>query len=516
MASDLRADSGRKGVLLADDMGVGKTVQILTFLAWCIESGKFPDLSRQEPPFRPILIVAPLILLDTRTWEKEMENFFHNDGVIFWPVLSLHGDQLAKLRRHDAPGAEVEIGAPVLDLNRIQRHKVVITNYETVKNYQHSFAYMKDGKPLWSFVVSDEAQEFKVPSTKLSHAMKAIEADLHIACTGTPVENRLLDLWNLCDVLQRGLLGSAKDFVDRFEKPQDDDQEERLLELKKTLLFQQQHAFLLRRTKSEVAVLPAKHVVRLDCSMSEEEIAAHQALLRDLREAAGRNRFLSALHRFAQLYQHPALLVADAEDRTAAELIQQSSKLRALLATLHDIRGRREKVIVFARHRTMQGILAKVLQEEFHLPVRIINGDTKLRAGSLKASGVKTRNGILQDFRSKPGFDILILSPFVAGIGVTIVEANHVVHYGRWWNPAVESQATDRAYRIGQTKDVLVYLPVLRDPSGRVEPSFDERLDILMNRKQRLAEEFLRPLPPEDEMGGELLNDLRVEAGIQS
>ena len=143
---------------------------------------------------------------------------------------------------------------------------------------------------------------------------------------------------------------------------------------------------------------------------------------------------------------------------------------------------------------------------------RIINGDTKLRAGSLRASGIKTRNGILHGFRAKPGFDVLILSPFVAGIGLTIVEANHVVHYGRWWNPAVESQATDRAYRIGQTKDVSVYLPILRDPSGRVAPSFDERLDVLMDRKQRLAEDFLRPLPPEDDMGDELLRDLTVEA----
>ena len=143
---------------------------------------------------------------------------------------------------------------------------------------------------------------------------------------------------------------------------------------------------------------------------------------------------------------------------------------------------------------------------------RIINGDTKLRAGSLRASGIKTRNGILHEFRAKPGFDVLILSPFVAGIGLTIVEANHVVHYGRWWNPAVESQATDRAYRIGQTKDVSVYLPILRDPSGRVAPSFDERLDVLMDRKQRLAEDLLRPLPPEDDMGDELLRDLTVEA----
>ena len=188
-----------------------------------------------------------------------MENFFANDGVVFWPVLSLHGDQLAKLRRDDAEGRELEIGKPILDLNRIQRHRVVITNYETIKSYQHSFAYMKDGKPLWSFIISDEAQEYKVPSTKISHAMKALKAQMHIACTGTPVENRLLDLWNICDALQPGLLSSAREFVDRFEKTQDSDgQKNRLLELKKTLLFQQPHAFLLRRTKSDVVELPRK------------------------------------------------------------------------------------------------------------------------------------------------------------------------------------------------------------------------------------------------------------------
>ena len=508
----------RTGVLLADDMGVGKTVQVLTFLAWCIESGKFPDLSRTEPPFRPILIIAPLILLDTRTWEAEMENFFANDGVVFWPVLSLHGDQLAKLRRDDVEGRELEIGKPILDLARIQRHRVVITNYETIKSYQHSFAYMKDGEPLWSFIISDESQEFKVPNTKISHAMKALKAVMHIACTGTPVENRLLDLWNICDALQPGLLASAREFVERFEKTQGGGtQEKSLLELKQILLFQRPHAFLLRRTKSDVAELPQKSIIKLDCDMSESEIAAHRSLLKSLRSDCRQSRYLSALQSFVQLYQHPSMLTENAEDLSVRDLVSQSSKLRALLAKLHEIRERREKVIVFARLRTMQGVLAKVLEAEFRLPVRIINGETKLRAaGSLNASGLKTRNAILHDFRSKPGFNVLILSPFVAGIGLTIIEANHVVHYGRWWNPAVESQATDRAYRIGQTKEVSVYLPILRDPSGRVAPTFDERLDVLMDRKQRLAEDFLRPLPPEDEMGDELFKDLSAEAARQS
>ena len=222
------------------------------------------------------------------------------------------------------------------------------------------------------------------------------------------------------------------------------------------------------------------------------------------------------LHRFAQLYQHPALLISDPEGQSAASLVAQSSKLQSVIGQLHLIRQRREKAIVFARHRAMQGILAKVLQEEFQIPVRIINGETKMRATSLRAGGLGTRNAILNDFKSRPGFNVLIRSPFVAGIGLTIVEANHVIHYGRWWNPAVESQATDRAYRIGQPKEVSVYLPILKDPSGRVAPSFDERLDLLMDRKHRLAEDFLRPLPPEDEMGDELFGDLRDEARRQA
>ena len=505
---------GRSGVLMADDMGCGKTIQVLTFLAWCMESGRFPELSKSEPPFRPILIVAPLILVDTRTWEGEMERFFANDGAVFWPVLQLHGEQLRKLRRDGAEGREWQIGQPMLDLDRIQRHRVVVTNYETVTSYQHSFAYMKGGAPLWSLIVTDEAQEYKAPNTKVSHAIKALKTRLHIACTGTPVENRLLDLWNICDAFQPGLLSSAREFVTQFESKRRGGADESMTILKRKLLFQQPHAFLLRRSKSELADLPPKRVIKLQCEMSDAEIAAHRTALSVLGRDSKAPKHLAALEKFARIYQHPALLREDAEDLPPADLIAQSSKLRTLLAKLHEIRGQREKAIIFVRLRAMQALLAKVLQAEFQMPVRIINGETKLRAGyGVSHSGLKTRNAILQEFRSVRGFNVLILSPFVAGVGLTIVEANHVFHYGRWWNPAVEAQATDRAYRIGQTKDVSVYLPILRDPSGRISPTFDERLDMLMERKQRLAEDFLRPLPAEEELGGELLTGLQSEAG---
>jgi hypothetical protein len=149
---------------------------------------------------------------------------------------------------------------------------------------------------------------------------------------------------------------------------------------------------------------------------------------------------------------------------------------------------------------------AKVgLEFEFGIPVKTINGLTK-SGGPVRGGG--TRASILRSFQETKGFHMLILSPFVAGIGLTITEANHVIHYGRWWNPAVEAQATDRAYRIGQTKEVFVYLPILCDPSGQVTPSFDERLDILLAQKYRDAEDFLCPLPGEDSLGSELFAGL--------
>lgn len=500
---------GRRGVLLADDMGVGKTIQILSFLAWCIETGKLPEVAKPVPPFRPILIIVPLILLESRTWEKEMQRFFVHEGSLFEPVRSVHGSDIAKFRRDDAEGRELDVGKPLLDVSRLQRNRVVITTYETIRNYQHSFAHLINGKPIWSLIISDEAQEYKVPNSKISHAMKALNADFQIACTGTPVENQLLDLWNLFDSIQPGLLASLREFSKEFESNTSD---ERLSNLKARLLMQRPNAFLLRRTKSEVADLPPKTIVKLACEMSETEVSLHQALLKDLESDERSSKFLSSLHRFARLSQHPSLVGDSKEESSIVELIAGSSKLRAVIQKLHYIRSRREKAIIFARDIEMQRLLAKVLEAEFQLPVRIINGETKVRAQGAHGHGAKTRNGILEEFRRKAGFNMLILSPFVAGIGLTIIEANHVFHYGRWWNPAVEAQATDRAYRIGQTKEVFVYIPILHDASGRVQSTFDERLDALMEKKYSLAEDFLRPQPVESQIGDELLGELRANS----
>jgi hypothetical protein len=499
----------RTGVLLADDMGVGKTLQILSFLAWAIESGRFPDLSRSKPPFRPILIVAPLILVETEVWQKEMHEFFSDKGEVFGNVLPLYGPELKGYIRKDAEGREDIVAKPILNLERIQRNQVVITNYEVVRDYEFSFAYCPGGRSLWSVVITDEAQEYKTPNSKVSHAMKALKPDFRIACTGTPVENRLLDMWNLFDTIQPGLLGSAKEFSQQYEGRNKDSYSD----LKSRLLYQKPHAFLLRRKKSEVLELPKKSECKLECIMSESEVLKHLNLIEDLSATKRSKGKLDLLQKFARLYQHPLLLDGDGDDRSVQELRMGSSKLRETLAALNDIRKAGEKAIVFARHKDMQRILARVLSEEFGKPVRIVNGDTP-RSGRLNKSGAETRGRILEQFRKSSGFDVVILSPFVAGVGLTIVEANHVIHYGRWWNPAVESQATDRTYRLGQTKEVTVYLPILKDAKGRISRSFDQLLDELMERKKVLAEgalqmdDFLAPQENEDEAGLQVCAEL--------
>lgn len=500
----------RRGVLLADDMGLGKTLQLLTFIAWAIESGLFPELSKDRPPYRPILITAPLILLENQTWEEEMKKFFDDKGNVFLPVLPLYGPALRSFRRKDLTGTEGTLGQPILDLDRIRQHRIVITNYEALRDYEFSFAYHPDGKSLWSMMISDEAQEYKTPNSRVSHAMKKLDPPFRIACTGTPVETQLLDLWNIFDALQPGLLGAAKDFVSRYATPGAGAE---IDELKRKLLYLRPNAFMLRRSKDEVLKLPEKTVERLLCPMSPDEIQKHRALADGMSAAGAKKHKLTLLHDFARLYQHPALLGATADEESAAALRSSSSKLRTVLALLHEIQQKGEKVLIFARHKDSQRMLASVLSDEFGFPVRILNGDTPT-AGSSRNGATQTRRLLLDEFKNRPGFSVIVLSPFVAGVGLTIIEANHVIHYGRWWNPALEAQATDRAYRRGQTRPVKVYLPILHDPTQQIPDSFDQLLDRLMMRREELAnsllakEGFMAVREKEEAVGDEMIASL--------
>lgn len=499
---------GRQGCLLADDMGLGKTLQLLVFLAWLIEQDNvISDSSSPElPPWKPILIVAPVILIENETWINDMKKFFSGDGAIFMPWLTLRGAELNRMKRRT--GQETKLGEAILDLDRLRQHRVVLTNYETIVNYQHSFAKMRDH---WSVIITDEAQEYKTPNTKISHALKSLSPGFRVACTGTPVETRLFDVWNIFDFLQPGkLLGSAKNFRDRYEKPLENIEETKsaIEELKEKLHFGQTNAYILRRDKTKLPDLPTKNEYRLECQLSNEQRKFHLNLLYRASLGGQGNHPFSLISDFLRVYQHPAL-VPQYNPRSPEQAIAECDKLRVLIETLKSIKLRGEKALIFTRSLDMQQILVSVLNHRFGLSVNIINGSTKRsnNSGGNISGADKTRRGIIERFQKAPGFDVLILSPEVAGMGLTLTEANHVFHYGRWWNPAKEAQATDRVYRIGQEKDVHIYYLIAKDNERKFE-TFDEKLDTLLRRRTALASDFLAPVPSEDDLKSEFLADL--------
>lgn len=504
---------GKRGCLLADDMGLGKTLQTLCFLAWYIEQGHIApgstDLAR--PPWNPILIVAPLTLIEAETWQKDARHFFRGMGRVFQPWTVLRQAELKALRT--AEGSETEKGGPVLDLHALRRYRVIFTNYETVTRYQHSFAALRDGL---SILVCDEAQEAKTPDTKISHALKSLAPRFRIACTGTPVETRLLDLWNIVDLLQPGrLLGTAKEFSKQFEAPLQDGPEAgsaALTQLRNALRVGRPSSWILRREKTQLSDFPLKHEKRLTCELSEPQRSQHLDLVSKVSRAGDGGHPLQVLGYLMRLYQHPAL-VPRYEPLAPAEALAQAPKLRALVAELEKIRRKGEKALIFTRTLDMQQILQTVLGAHFGIEVGIVNGAVP-RAGDTQHSR-ESRKSILERFQTESGFGAIVLSPDVAGVGLTLTEANHVFHYGRWWNPARESQATDRAYRLGQTRPVWVYYLVARDPRREFE-TFDEKLDSLLARRRQLANDFLAPSPPEDTLRSELYKAVTAEAPTES
>lgn len=487
---------GRSGCLLADDMGLGKTLQLLTFLAWLIER----TVDAAEPPWKPILIVAPVILVENETWINDMKSFFADQGSIFWPCLTLRGDTLTRLKR--TVGRETKLGEATLDIAELHRHRVVITNYGTVVNYQHSFA-----KTDWSVIVTDEAQEYKTPSTKVSHALKSLSAKFRVACTGTPVETKISDVWNIFDFVEPGKLGSAQDFRTKYEKPLEAENEVNvaLQALKERLLFDTPSAYLLRRDKNELTDLPRKHEHQLECELMPSQRDYHLSLLTRAAIGGEANHPFKLINEFLRVYQHPSL-VPKFQLPDPETAVNECHKLNVLVMKLEEIKSLREKALIFVRTLDMQQILADVLKHRFGLSVNIVNGSTKQGASSSEQP--KTRKAIISRFRESSGFDVLILSPEVAGMGLTLTEANHVFHYGRWWNPAKEAQATDRVFRIGQEKDVHVYHLIAKDPTDPNFATFDQKLDQLLSRRQALAKDFLTPLPAEDELSKEFMAKL--------
>ncbi|MDC1294991.1 SNF2-related protein [Myxococcota bacterium] len=495
---------GKRGALLADDMGLGKTLQALTFAAWLIEQDSLATgLHADRGPWDPILVVCPVILLDV--WREELEKFF--DDSIFLPYAVLDSSALRKYRLEK--GKEGKVAKSVLDLDAIRNHRLVISNYDAVTNYGFSFAKIR-----WSVVICDESHHFKEPSTRVSQVMKSLNTEFRVAMTGTPVVNRLMDVWNLVDFLRPLRLGSQKEFRDEFEpKNEEEGALDGARRLQKTLRVVtgpplSSDSVVLRRSKEqELSGLPKKVEVRIECPLSQVQRDAYRRVQTLASQKGGQGVMFKVLSSLNRLLQHPALEGAVSLESSPSELLSTGPKVRALVDELRKIQKRGEKVLVFAILIKMQHILKRVLDEEFGLDVSIINGQSQ-------SSGAKVRQrrlGMIKDFSAGSGFDVMILSPDVAGVGLTITAANHVFHFGRWWNPAREDQATDRTHRIGQEKDVKVYRLIGTDPDSELR-TFDEHLDDLITERRQTAEHFLVPSVDDGEatesLGGRIFGDL--------
>jgi non-specific serine/threonine protein kinase len=325
----------------------------------------------------------------------------------------------------------------------------------------------------WRLVILDEAQAIKNPSARQTRVVKQLKADARVALTGTPVENRLSDLWSLFDFLCPGLLGSADRFK-KFVKTLEQRESDRYAPLRNLV-----RPYVLRRLKTDktiIADLPDKTEMKAFCGLSKRQAALYgksvDELARALEGLDGMKRrglVLAYLLRFKQICNHPSQLLGDGGYDAA-----ESGKFERLHALCDEIASRQEKVLVFTQFREMTEPVAAFLGHVFGREGLVLHGGTT----------VKKRKGLIDAFQREDGPPFFVLSLKAGGTGLNLTAASHVIHFDRWWNPAVENQATDRAFRIGQHRNVVVHKFICR---GTVE----EKIDALIEEKTRLAEDIL-------------------------
>ena len=437
------------GACLADDMGLGKTIQVLSLLL-ALKGQKNAD-------HQPSLLVAPASLL--ANWAAEMERFTPN---------------LKALIAHPStvPAAELKTLAP----ERWQDADLVITSYGSLLRVPWLT------ETSWQLVVLDEAQAIKNPDAKQTRAAKKLKARTRFALTGTPIENRLGDLWSIFDFVNPGLLGSSKEFTS-FVKHLADRPHNSYGPLRDLV-----RPYILRRLKTDKTVirdLPDKTEVKAFCQLSRKQIALYEQAVQELREQLERAEgssiqrkglVLAFLMRFKQICNHPSQWLGDgvwSED--------DSGKWTRLREIAEVISAKQEKALVFTQFREVTDPLASFLGSVFGRPGLVLHGEIEVRK----------RKELVRRFQEDEAVGFFVLSLKAGGAGLNLTAASHVVHFDRWWNPAVENQATDRAFRIGQTKNVLVHKFVCR---GTVE----EKIDQLIESKRQLSRDLL-------EGGAELL-----------
>lgn len=443
------------GCLMADDMGLGKTLQLLYFIDW--HSRKYQD-------HHPYLIVAPVSLLEN--WENEYKRFFKE------PRLSV-----TTLTSRDIP-RKFDKGS----IDYMQSLDIILTNYESLRISQLNFCAVE-----FDIIVLDEAQKIKSPGTMVTNAAKALKGRFKVAMTGTPVENTLLDLWCIMDFCVPGLLGNAKSFAAKYQNPLKNADTD-IVALGNEI-HDKLGLYFIRRLKSDVAKdLPEKYVLKESKEMPSIQESMYRHAINEYALGHQPNMLLTILD-IKQISEHPYLYDSSLPNRELDEIIDTSARLQITLSFIDRIQSRNEKVIVFAERKDTQRMLQQVFFERYGVVSKIINGDTPPFVSEWNKSKL-SRQSSIDEFQSVDGFNIIIMSPIAAGMGLNVTAANNVIHYSRHWNPAKENQATDRAYRIGQDKDVYVYYPMAVCKNFH---TFDQTLDDLLSRKTSLATSTIFP-----------------------
>ena len=432
----------RFGACLADDMGLGKTVQVLGFL-----DRLKSDLQKSGNAKKASLLVIPASLISN--WESEIKRF--SPDTRFFVAHPSSG-----LKTGEAPD----------DQESLDAFDLVITTYALIQRYSRLQEHS------WNYVILDEAQAIKNPGTKQSRAVKKLISQNRIIMTGTPIENRLSDLWSLFDFLNPGLLGNAGEFK-KFSKDlgRDPSGYARLRRIISPYILRR-----LKTDKSVIADLPEKVEMKTYASLSRKQVLLYGDLVQNIRrameETEGIQRkglILSSLMKFKQICNHPDQYLGSGgfEEKESGKF----QRLREICETIYE---KREKVLVFTQFKEMTQPLHDLLEDIFHRKGLILHGSV----------AVGKRKEIIEKFQSTEYVPYLVLSLKAGGIGLNLTEANHVVHFDRWWNPAVENQATDRAFRIGQKKNVVVHKFLTR---GTVE----EKIDGMLEEKAGLSREVI-------------------------
>ncbi len=417
------------GVCMADDMGLGKTIQIISLILKLKENGKLN---------KPVLVICPTTLMGN--WMKELQMFAPSlDAVVY------HGTERK------------------LEVN----HDVILTTYAIMRIDVEELK-----KHNWGMVIVDEAQNIKNPDTAQTLAIKTLKADTKVAMTGTPVENRLTELWSIFDFINQGYLGSLREFQKSYAIPIERFKEtSRAAKLKMSV-----SPFVLRRLKTDKHVitdLPEKMVLNEYCYLSKPQAVLYEKTLNEMMEKisefSGINRrgnIFKLITALKQICNHPYQFLKTGE--MSREL---SGKMDKCISTVESILENGEKTLIFTQYKEMGDILCKVIAEE-------CNTDPLFFHGSLT---VPQREELINKFQTDDDAKIMILSLKAGGTGLNLTKATNVIHYDLWWNPAVEDQATDRTYRIGQDKNVMVHRMITLG-------TFEEKIDEMLKAKKELAD----------------------------